>query len=286
MKYFVLVTGASSGIGEAACKTLVENKYEVLAGVRNTADGDRLESIYGGRIHSLVFDVVDELSIKQAKDKAKEIIGNDALIAIVNNAGIVVAGAFLYVPIEKWRYQLDVNVLGVIRTTQIFFDLLKNEPAVPNRHPRRIINISSVSGLFASPFIGAYAASKFALEALSDSLRRELYMYDIQVVLIEPGNIITPIWNKAKTSEYYSGPEYDSITAYKEKLIDDNIRQGLKAEIVADRILKSVRNKEVKLRYLIRAKAWKFRLIQIVPVRWVDKLIRKKLKSNSGIRPF
>ncbi|MBK9981257.1 MAG: SDR family NAD(P)-dependent oxidoreductase [Saprospiraceae bacterium] len=286
MKYFVLVTGASSGIGEAACKTLAENNYDVLAGVRNTADGARLESNYGSRIHSLMMDVVDEESIKHAKEKAKEIIGIDALVAIVNNAGIVVAGAFLYVPIEKWKYQLDVNVLGVIRTTQIFFDLLKVKLDEPYRHPRRIINISSVSGLFASPFIGAYAASKFALEALSDSLRRELYMYDIQVVLIEPGNIITPIWEKAKKSDYYSGPEYDSITAYKEKLIDENIRQGLKADIVADRILKSIRNEKVSARYLIRAKAWKFRLIQLLPVRWVDLIIRNKLKSNSGIRPF
>ncbi|MGB3077557.1 MAG: SDR family NAD(P)-dependent oxidoreductase [Saprospiraceae bacterium] len=286
MKYFVLVTGASSGIGEAACKTLAENNYDVLAGVRNTADGARLESNYGSRIHSLMMDVVDEESIKHAKEKAKEIIGIDALVAIVNNAGIVVAGAFLYVPIEKWKYQLDVNVLGVIRTTQIFFDLLKVKLDAPYRHPRRIINISSVSGLFASPFIGAYAASKFALEALSDSLRRELYMYNIQVVLIEPGNIITPIWEKAKKSDYYSGPEYDSITAYKEKLIDENIRQGLKADIVADRILKSIRNEKVSARYLIRAKAWKFRLIQLLPVRWVDLIIRNKLKSNSGIRPF
>lgn len=286
MKHFVLVTGASSGIGEAACKSLVKNNYEVLAGVRTDADGLRLEATYGTKIHYLILDVVNEICIQKAKEKAKEIIGNDALIAIVNNAGIVVAGAILYIPIEQWRHQLDVNVLGVIRITQVFFDLLKNDPASIDKHPRRIINISSVSGLFASPFIGPYAASKFALEALSDSLRRELYMYDIQVVIIEPGNIITPIWEKAKESDPYSGPEYDSIISFREKLIDDNISRGLPVDIVADRILKSVRDKKVRTRYLVRAKAWKFRLIQILPVRWVDKMIKNKLKSKSGIRPF
>lgn len=280
------MTGASSGIGEAACKILAENKYEVLAGVRSTADGTRLEAKYGPGIHALIFDVVDELSIQDAREKAKEIIGKNALVAIINNAGIVVAGPLLYIPSERWRYQLDVNVLGVIRTTRIFFDLLKTEPSEAIRHPRRIINISSVSGLFASPFIGAYAASKFALEALSDSLRRELYMYDVQVVIIEPGNIITPIWEKAKAGELYSGPEYDSIISFREKLIDDNISRGLPVDLVAQRILKSVRNQKVKIRYLIRAKAWKFRLIQMLPVRWVDRMIRKKLMSKSGIRPF
>ncbi len=286
MKHFVLVTGASSGIGEAACKSLTENNYDVLAGVRTVADATRLEAKYGSLVHSMVMDVVDEISIQKAKERAIEIIGNNALVAIVNNAGIVVAGAILYIPIEKWRQQLDINVLGVIRTTQLFFDLLKNNTSSSDRHPRRIINISSVSGLFASPFIGPYAASKFALEALSDSLRRELYMYDIQVVIIEPGNIITPIWEKAKESDPYSGPEYDSIISFRTKLIDDNISRGLPVEIVADRILKSVRDKKVKTRYLIRANAWKFRLIQLLPVLWVDKMIRNKLKSKSGIRPF
>lgn len=286
MKHFVLVTGASSGIGEAACQKLVENNYEVLAGVRNDSDSDRLQHKYGNRIHALIMDVTDQISIEKAKEKATQLIGSDSLVAIVNNAGIVVAGAVLYVPVDQWRYQLDVNVLGVIRITQTFFDLLKNKDAAIDHHPRRIINISSVSGLFASPFIGPYAASKFALEALSDSLRRELYMYDIQVVIIQPGNINTPIWEKAKGNDLYSGPEYDSITSFREKLIDDNISRGLPVGIVADRIVKCIKRKKVKTRYLIRAKVWKFRFIKKLPDSWVDRMIRNKLKSKSGIRPF
>ncbi|HZV68189.1 MAG TPA: SDR family NAD(P)-dependent oxidoreductase [Saprospiraceae bacterium] len=286
MKHFVLVTGASSGIGEATCKKLAEKNYEVLAGVRNETDGARLKHMYGDRIHPLLLDVVNDESIEHAKEKAREMIAQDSLVAIINNAGIVVAGAVLYVPVDKWSHQLDVNVLGVIRITQKFFEFLKHGHDAVDAHPRSIINISSVSGLFASPFIGPYAASKYALEALSDSLRRELYMYNIRVVIIEPGNIVTPIWGKAKEADPHSGPEYESIIAFRDKMIDDNITRGLPVDIVADRIFRAIRDEKVKTRYLIRAKAWKFRLIQKLPVTWVDRMIRNKLKRKSGIRPF
>ncbi|MEO6132354.1 MAG: SDR family NAD(P)-dependent oxidoreductase [Saprospiraceae bacterium] len=284
MRNFVLITGASSGIGEAACKLLTEKNYEVLACVRNQEDGERLLTLYGIKIHTLIMDVTEQGSIDRAKDLARQIMGSDPMVAIINNAGIVVAGAVLYIPIEEWRRQLDVNVLGVIRVTQAFFEFLKMDDA--GDHPRRIINISSVSGLFASPFIGAYAASKFALEALSDSLRRELYMYDIQVVIIEPGNIDTPIWKKAKESEPFTGPEHASIAKFRDQVIESNLSEGLAVDVVADCILKCVRQRRVRPRYLIRAKIWKFKIIRRIPVAWVDKMIRNKLRLKSGISPF
>ena len=281
-----MITGTSSGIGEAACKTLVGNGYDVLACVRSESGGARLIALYGHSVHPLIMDVTDKESMEKARKRTVEIIGEDSLVAIVNNAGIVVTGAVLYIPIEEWRRQLEVNVFGVIRTTQLFFHLLIEKENKSTNHPRRIINISSVSGLFASPFMGAYASSKYALEALSDSLRREMYMYDVQVVIIEPGNILTPIWQKAKESDPFSGPEYDSIIAFRDQVIENNISQGLPVELVAERILKSVRYKKVRTRYFIKANAWKFRLIQLLPTAWVDRIILNKLKSKSGIRPF
>jgi NAD(P)-dependent dehydrogenase (short-subunit alcohol dehydrogenase family) len=286
MRHFILITGASTGIGEAACEKLVEHNYEVLAGVRSKVDADRLRVLYGEKVQPLIMDVTNAQEMKEARETAEKIIGNDCLVAIINNAGIAIPGAVLYIPIEEWQRQLEINVLGVVRTTQLFFHLLPQKSGNIDSHPRRIINISSVSGLFASPFIGAYAASKFALEALSDSLRRELYMYDIQVVIIEPGNILTPMWTKAKESIPHLGPEYDSIIAFRDKVVDSNISQGLDVELVSTLILKAIRNKKVKNRYLIRYQAWKFRLIQLLPTSWVDAMIRKKLKSRSGIRPF
>ena len=233
-----------------------------------------------------IMDVTDVQGMEKAKESALQIIGDDVLVAIVNNAGIVIPGAVLYIPIDEWRKLMEVNLMGVIRTIQLFFHLLTKNGKLADNHPRRIINISSVSGLFASPFLGAYASSKFALEAVSDSLRREMYMYDIQVVIIEPGNILTPLWQKAKESNPYSGPEYDSIVSFRDQVIESNISQGLPVEAVTQRILHSIRDKKVRNRYLIKANAWKFRFIQKLPTSWVDRMIRNKLKNRSGIRPF
>src|SRR4030095_12191795 len=240
MRHFILITGASTGIGESSCKILAESGYDVLACVRNDADANRLVDSLGSRIRPLIMDVTDELSILNARNKAEGLLGEDPLVAIVNNAGIAISGAVLYVPVEEWKRQLDVNVLGVIRSIQAFFPLLKTIKHPSDNHSRRIINISSVSGLFASPFVGPYASSKYALEALSDSLRRELYMYDIQVVLIEPGNIITPLWEKVRETSSFSGPEYDSIVTFKDRVIENNLLESLPAEKVAYRILNCI----------------------------------------------
>lgn len=286
MRRFILITGASSGIGESACHVLLEKGYEVLAGVRTPADAVKLKTAAGPELHPLIMDVTDESGMQSARDEAEKIIGDGALVAIFNNAGVVVNGAWLYIPIDEWRQQFEVNVIGVIRTTQLFFPLLSAPRQAGDTHPRRIINMGSVSGLFASPFIAPYAASKYALEALSDSLRRELYMYDIQVVIIEGGNIATPIWEKAKKTPSYFGPEYDSILAFKNQMIDGLIAKGMPLKAINDVIIKTVMNKSVKARYLVRPQKWKFNMVRFLPSKWVDRLIHRNLQRRSGIRPF
>lgn len=286
MSHFVLITGASSGIGFSACRALAAKGYKVIAGIRNPQDAAKFGPSEADRIFPVPLDVTSDASLLIAKEEAERIIGDHSLVAIVNNAGVVVHGAVLYIPPEEWSRQLNVNVVGVIRTIQAFFPLLSKPQTTGNTHPRRIINISSVSGLFASPFLGPYAASKYALEALSDSLRRELYMHDVHVVIIEPGNITTPIWEKARQEPAYFGPEYDSILSFKDRVIDTMIAEGIPVEQVDAAILKAVAQPKVPLRYLIRRDKWKFRLIRILPAKWVDHMILKKLRDKSGIRPF
>lgn len=286
MRRFILITGASSGIGESACHVLLAKGYEIIAGVRTHEDAAKLKSSGGERLHPLIMDVTDESGMLSARDEAAKIIAEGALVAIFNNAGIVVNGAWLYIPIDAWRQQFEVNVIGVIRTTQLFFPLLAKARQPGDTHPRRIINMGSVSGLFASPFIAPYAASKYAMEALSDSLRRELYMYDIQVVVIEGGNIATPIWEKAKKTPSYFGPEYDPILAFKEQMIDGLIARGMPLKAINDVIIKTVMDKSVKARYLVRPQKWKFNLVRLLPAKWVDRLIHRNLQKRSGIRPF
>jgi len=285
LENFVLITGASSGIGDQTVKLLISKGYSVLAGVRSKQDADRLKATYVDKLYPLIMDVTLNTQVDQAYQEASRIIGNNDLVAIINNAGIAVNGAVLYVPIDEWKTQFEINLFGAIRTTQTFFPLLKKD-SPSNTHPKRIINISSVSGLFASPFLGPYAASKFALEAMSDALRRELFMYDIQVVLIEPGSIRTPIWTKAKEKPTYFGPEHDGILAFKDKVIEKNMEESLAPEAIDKVMLKAIAGKRVKPRYLIKSGKWKFQLVRLLPTRLVDKMIRKNLQSRSGIRPF
>ena len=281
-----MVTGASTGIGKSACLALANQGYEVLAGVRTTRDADMLKSSVSKGIHPLLMDVTDEQSLVSARAKAEEIIGQNPFVAIFNNAGVVINGTVLHVPIEQWNYQFQVNVFGAVRVLQLFFPMLIKNRSQGDEHPRRIINMSSVSGHFAAPFIGPYAASKYALEALSDSLRRELYMYDVQVVLIVAGKIATPIWEKAKREPSYFGSEYDGILQFKDQMIDNMITQGLPVERVDGLILKAVAAKRVKLRYYIVPNKWNFFLMRFMPARLIDRLIQGKLKTKSGIRPF
>ena len=283
MRRFILVTGASSGIGESAGYAFTEAGYDVIFGVRQKRDADRLLALDNTRIHPLIIDVTNEQSVKHAAEEVENIIGESVLVAIINNAGIATGGPLLYVPIESWRYQLDVNVLGVVRVTQSFFPIMVKGLSQQDGHPRRIINMSSVSGLFANPFLGPYAASKFALEAISDSLRRELYMYNIQVILIEAGNIATPIWAKAMVSPNYSGPEYDAILKNRNNMVARHQADALPLKVMDQLMLKTIQSKKVKVRYLIRRQKWKFNLMRWLPAKWTDLIIHKVLRAKSGV---
>lgn len=285
MRHFVLVTGASSGIGEAACQSLLTNGYDVIACVRNPRDASRLTTKYGSSLRTVLLDVTDEKQIQQSRAEIERIMGDGYLVALVNNAGIVVSGSAIHIPMKRWHQQFEVNLFGTIAVTQTYFDLLAAS-AKAQPHPVRIINISSISGRWASPFMGPYAASKFALEAYSDSLRRELYAHNIQVVLIEPGSVKTPIWKKAKEEEVFMGTDHEWMIPVKQQLIEHNYNSGLPVEKISDCILEAVRRPKVRARYLLRNQAWKFRLLMLLPSGWVDRMIHKKLRGRMNIRPL
>jgi len=185
----------------------------VFAGVRTQEDGQRLKERASDRLVPLIFDVTDEPSITAAAAEVGEVLGNAGLAGLVNNAGIVVPGPLEIVPLDKLRLQFEVNVIGQIAVTQAFLPLLRAGKG-------RIVNMSSVSGLVAPPFLGPYAASKFALEALSDSLRGELSKWGISVSVIEPGNVATPIWEKTRTAAEKEGETMppEAVALYREEL--------------------------------------------------------------------
>jgi NAD(P)-dependent dehydrogenase (short-subunit alcohol dehydrogenase family) len=181
----VLITGASSGIGEASALRLARAGWRVLAGVRVAADGDRLRAAGGEQLEPVTIDVTEPATIAAVADR----LGDEPLGALVNNAGTALAMPLEFLPLDQLRRQLEVNLVGHLAVTQA---LLPNLRAARGR----IVNVGSIAGRSALPFLGAYAASKHALEAFTDSLRVELRPFGIAVTVIEPGTIATPIWRK------------------------------------------------------------------------------------------
>jgi NAD(P)-dependent dehydrogenase (short-subunit alcohol dehydrogenase family) len=188
----VLVTGSSTGIGRACALRLDRLGFQVFAGVRREADGRALKKKAKGPLTPVRFDVTVDASIEAARDAVGEATGEQGLAGLVNNAGIAVPGPLEFLPLEDLRSQMEVNVIGQVAVTQAFLPLLRKGKG-------RIVNIGSIGGRMATPFLGAYNASKFAMEALTDSLRMELKPWGIHVSLIEPGDIDTPLWQKGQS---------------------------------------------------------------------------------------
>ena len=183
----VVITGASTGIGRACTLYLDELGWRVFAGVRKAVDGDALRDLASDRLVPLILDVADEAGVARAADEVAAVVGDDGLHGLVNNAGIAVGGPLEFVPLEDVRRQFEVNVFGLLRTTQAMLSMIRAARG-------RVVNVSSQGGKVAAPYFGPYCASKFAVEAMSDSLRRELKPWGLHVSVVEPGAIDTAIW--------------------------------------------------------------------------------------------
>jgi NAD(P)-dependent dehydrogenase (short-subunit alcohol dehydrogenase family) len=179
------VTGASSGIGEACARRLAAAGFQLFAGVRKPQGGERLEREIAG-VTAISIDVTDADSIAAAAERV-----GGSLAGLVNNAGIAVPAPLEYQPIEDFRRQIEVNVVGQVAVTQAFLPALRAARG-------RIVNVGSIGGRINTPFVGPYSSSKAAVRSLSASLRRELRPWGIQVALVEPGALDTPIWRKGE----------------------------------------------------------------------------------------
>lgn len=278
-KKYVFITGASSGIGKITAITLAKNGFQILAGVRKEEDAQKLKA-ESSNIIPIFLDVTNQDSINDAFNKIFEIIENNGLYSLVNNAGIAVAGPLEFLPIERLRQQLEINVIGQIAITQKLLPLIRKGQG-------RIINISSIAGFTAFPFKGAYAASKFAVEGFSDSLRRELKPWKIPVCIIEPGVIKTPIWEKSINlvediveempleAEKYYGSVYKNLLCRTMKRVEN---KGASPEEVAKAILHALTSKKPKARYLVGKDAYFLRyFLTKLPDKIVDSFICKRV---------
>lgn len=274
----VVVTGSSTGIGHAAAKELLARGFRVFGSVRKAADAERLRAEFGPQFVPLVFDVTDEAAITRAAAEVRTALGGETLFGLVNNAGIAVAGPLLHLSLDEFRNQIEVNLTGQLAVTQAFAPLLGADRALKGE-PGRIVMISSVGGRNASPFVGAYNASKFALEGLSEALRRELMLYGIDVIIIGPGAIATPIWEKADEVDVtrYANTDYAAALNAVKKYMLDLGAKGLKPEAVGALIADVLTRRNPKVRYAI-VPSWVENLMMgLLPKRRLDRIIAGRL---------
>ncbi len=275
----VLITGVSSGIGyETALKFLNEG-YRVFGSVRKIEDAHKIADQFKTLFIPLVFDVMDEVAVLKAKEEVEKQLGeNECINCLINNAGMSVNGPLAYVPVEDFKKQFEVNVFGVIRITQIFLPLLGFNNA---RKKGKIINIGSAAGKITRPFMAPYAASKHAIEAITDGLRRELIEFGIDVIVVEPGPIKSDIWSKAKSSDNkYQQTPYATHYANLNKAIDGMEGIAIPTQQLANLLFKIAARKKNKTRYLIAPKKWLFWLaIHTFPDRYMDKVFLKQTKK-------
>lgn len=275
----VVITGASTGIGYDAARCLIERGFHVFGSVRKQADGERVQRELGEQFTPLLFDVTDGAAVETAVSHVAEKVGSQGLAGLVNNAGIAVAGPLMYLSLDEFRQQFEVNLFGLLDVTQKFLPLL-GAVANPTHPPGRIVNISSVSGKIVYPFMGPYAASKHALEALSDALRRELLLFGIDVIVIEPGSVQTPIWDKAQelNTEPYRHTAYNGMLEGMKRLFVRQGKTGIPVEKVSEVIFTALTAKNPKTRYVIARKLLTSWLLpRYLPDRRFDKIVAKRL---------
>jgi len=266
----VLVTGANSGIGLACAEYLAANGFHVYAGARDTETLNELSK--NSNITAVKLDVTSESDVIGVKKIIEE--RGTGLFGLVNNAGITKAGALMDVSVEDMRAQFEVNLFGVHQITQALFPFILQAKG-------RIVMMSSDSGFFATPFVGPYCSSKFALEGYSDSLRREITPYGVKVIIIEPGRIVTAIWDKGEKiltdAKYTHSMFWKESNALGQYSIHKGKTTGLPPIAVAQTVYQALILENPKLRYIVAKNSLEYRLMKIFPAWYVDRLVLKKV---------
>jgi len=274
----VLITGASTGIGRACAEHLDSLGFTVFAGVRKQSDADSLRGVGSGRTQALMLDVTDSQSIAAAMGSVEQATPA-GLAGLVNNAGIAVAGPLEFVTLDDWRRQLEVNFIGQVAVTQAALPALRKARG-------RIVNMTSIGGRLASPFLGPYSASKYALEAITDSLRLELRPFGIEVAAVEPGAVATPIWGKgrAEAEQATANMPAQAMQLYRAgiealpKIIAQAERSGVAPLEVARAVAHALTASRPKTRYVVgRDAKGRLFLTRLLPTRVMDRIVARAM---------
>jgi len=275
----VVVTGVSTGIGWGITKVLIQRGFRVFGSVRKIQDAERLSEEFEERFVPLLFDITDEAGVQAAAQQVRDHLNGETLFGLVNNAGIAVPAPLMYQSRDDFRHQLEVNLVSVLIVTQAFLPLLGSNRSLRGK-PGRIINMSSVGGKRGSPFLGAYVASKHALEGFSESLRRELMLYGIDVIIIGPGSVATSIWDKAEKLDIsiYGDTEYAEAARRIHKYMIQVGRNGYPPEKVGEVVWQALTTARPRVRYAVVPGNFLSRLIpMLLPKRVIDRIIARNL---------
>jgi NAD(P)-dependent dehydrogenase (short-subunit alcohol dehydrogenase family) len=268
----VVITGVSSGIGYGVAQNLIAHGYYVIGTVRKQEDAERVRAELGAKMHTVLMDIADDDEVRRAAGEIGEIAGERGIAGLVNNAGIAVAGPLMHVDLEELRFQFDVNVVGVVAMTQAMLPLLGGHKGNPNQ-PGRIINMSSVSAYTTYPFLVPYAASKHALESVSDGMRRELFLYGIDVITLVVGAVQTPIWGKMSAEDLarYAKTDYAEGVAQMKATTNELGQGGMPVRRVADVVRRALEEPKPKARYIVVNDYWRGWLLpRLIPARVFD----------------
>jgi NAD(P)-dependent dehydrogenase (short-subunit alcohol dehydrogenase family) len=274
----VLISGASTGIGASCAVGLARRGYTVYAGVRRPEDGQRLVDRAGAGLAPVILDVTRADTIEATRRTIEEAVGERGLDGLLNNAGVSVPGPIEFLSLDDLRWQLEVNVVGQVAMTQAFLPLLRKARG-------RIVTTGSVGGFVASPFLGAYSMSKFAMEAFSDALRVELAPQGIEVILLEPAAIATEIWDKGSASAepYREDPPpgfsdlYGRFLAGVQKFADEGKQRGHPPEVVLDAVVHALESRRPRTRYVMGDGARLRQILRRLPDRLRDRAVLRAL---------
>ncbi|WP_424951322.1 SDR family NAD(P)-dependent oxidoreductase [Deinococcus sp.] len=275
----VVVTGVSSGIGWGTAKVLTGRGVRVFGSVRRRADAERLQAELGALFTPLVFDVTDEEAVRRAALQVREVLGGEKLGGLVNNAGASITAPLSEQPIAEFRRQLDINLTGPVIVTQAFLPLLGTDRTLSGP-PGRVVNVSSIGARLTPPFLGAYVASKAGLEGLSASLRRELTPYGIKVVIVAPGSVATPIWDKAgpDVDRWAKHPVYGAAVQNFAGSMVRGGRAGYTPEQLGEAIWTALSVSSPALRYAPGPESLLTRLmLRVLPAQLLDRVMARQL---------
>ena len=276
----VVVTGVTTGIGQATTKVLISKGYRVFGSVRKQSDADDLQKELGNSVVPLIMDITDANAVHEAAEKVGSMIGDRNLVGLVNNVGMVVSGPLLYLRISEYRRQLEVNLISPLVVIQAFAPLLGTDKKRQG-NPGRIVNITSSGGKVAIPLLGAYSASKFGLEGMSDALRRELVLFGINVVIIEPGTVNTEMYDKGEKedlSEFKQTEYWEAVQNFQKFIVAEARNNGLSPERLGEAVHVALTTAKPKARYAVvpqRFKNWT--LPRLLPARMLDAQLAKLL---------